>query len=109
MVALADEQIRWTESVGKLDKLIDDLVGNVFLSAACVAYYGAFTSTYRSELVGSWIKKCQELGIPVSENFTLVDQLSDPVVVRECTFRAYPPISFPQKTESWFPVVVVGP
>jgi dynein heavy chain len=88
--ALADEQVRWTESVEKLNEQIDSLVGNIFLSAAAVAYYGAFTSTFRAELVSMWIKSCQELEIPVSENFNLVDTLADPAVIRDWNIQGLP-------------------
>ncbi|CAL1548311.1 unnamed protein product, partial [Lymnaea stagnalis] len=49
--ALSDEQIRWEESVANFDLQLNNVVGDVFISAACVAYYGAFTSTYRQMLV----------------------------------------------------------
>ncbi|KNC97013.1 uncharacterized protein SPPG_09508 [Spizellomyces punctatus DAOM BR117] len=88
--ALADEQIRWAESVEKLNQQIDDLVGNIFLSAACVAYFGAFTSTFRTELVTGWIKRCQEIGIPVSTNFNLLENLADPAVVRDWNIQGLP-------------------
>ena len=29
---------------------IGNVVGNVFVAAACVAYFGAFTSNYRQEV-----------------------------------------------------------
>ena len=44
-------QIRWEESVAQFEIQINNVVGDVFISAACVAYYGAFTSVYRQELV----------------------------------------------------------
>jgi dynein heavy chain, axonemal len=88
--ALADEQIRWTDSVGKLNLQIDSLVGNIFLSAASVAYYGAFTSSFRNELVSIWIKSCQALEIPVSENFNLIDTLADPAIVRDWNIQGLP-------------------
>ena len=40
---------------------IGNVVGDVFIAAACVAYYGAFISTYRELLVESWTKSCKEL------------------------------------------------
>ncbi|KAI8731624.1 dynein heavy chain 6, axonemal isoform X4, partial [Biomphalaria glabrata] len=49
--ALADEQVRWEESVAIFDIQLKNVVGDVFIAAACVAYYGAFTSTYRQKLV----------------------------------------------------------
>ena len=32
---------------------IGNVVGDVFIAAACVSYYGAFTSEYRQKLIGS--------------------------------------------------------
>lgn len=34
----------------KFDDEINNVAGNVFLAAACVAYYGAFTSLYRERV-----------------------------------------------------------
>ena len=34
--------------------MISNVVGDVFVSTACVAYYGAFTSVYRQMLVQYW-------------------------------------------------------
>lgn len=45
--ALGDEQVRWEESIQKFSKEIPNVIGNVFIAAACVAYYGAFTAQYR--------------------------------------------------------------
>nr|KAJ3422838.1 Dynein heavy chain 6, axonemal [Polyrhizophydium stewartii] len=89
-LALADEQIRWTDSVERLNLQIDLLVGNMFLSAACVAYFGAFTSNYRAELVQRWIVSCQAADIPVSENFHLLEHLADPAVVRDWNIQGLP-------------------
>lgn len=47
VVLLADEAVRWKETVEVLDVEIQELVGNVFLSCACISYFGAFTGVYR--------------------------------------------------------------
>jgi dynein heavy chain len=60
-----------------------NILGNTFISAACVAYLGAFTRNYRNELISDWIEKCKLAGIPVSNDFSLVGILSDPVQVRD--------------------------
>ncbi|XP_070535810.1 dynein axonemal heavy chain 6-like isoform X2 [Ptychodera flava] len=82
-LALGDEQIRWAESVKDYDKEIGNVVGNVFVAAACVAYYGAFTSTYRNELVERWTDRCKELEIPVSDDLSLVKVLADSFEIRQ--------------------------
>ena len=65
------------------NKEIDAVVGNVFIAAACVAYYGAFTSSYRIELVNNWTQRCQELEIPVTDDMSLVKILGDPFEIRQ--------------------------
>lgn len=62
---------------------IGNVVGNVFVAAACVAYFGAFTSLYRQELISSWIQRCKELEIPVSDDFSLINVLADPFEIRQ--------------------------
>ena len=62
---------------------IGNVVGDVFVAAACVAYYGAFTSKYREELVNHWITHCVELEIPVTEGLTLSSVLADPYEIRQ--------------------------
>ena len=59
------------------------MVGDVFVSAACVAYYGAFTSVYRKILVQEWAEGCRQLEIPVTENMTLSTVLADPFEIRQ--------------------------
>jgi len=81
--ALADEQIRWEESVKDFEVMINNVVGDVFIAAACVAYYGAFTSIYRQELVTAWTNRCIELEIPVTEGMTLESVLADPFEIRQ--------------------------
>ena len=53
--ALADEQIRWKENINEFKEQMKTVTGNVFVSAACVAYYGAFPSLYRQEVIEFFI------------------------------------------------------
>lgn len=43
VVLLADEGVRWAETVKNIQGEIERLVGNVFISCACISYFGAFT------------------------------------------------------------------
>lgn len=40
---LADEKIRWAESVKIFDKMLVNVIGDVMMTAGVVAYLGAFT------------------------------------------------------------------
>ncbi|GCB71828.1 hypothetical protein scyTo_0001714 [Scyliorhinus torazame] len=81
--ALGDEQIRWQESIVLFEQEISNIIGNVFIAAACVAYYGAFTSKYRQSLIDDWIEGCTELGIPISGDFSLINILGDAFEIRQ--------------------------
>lgn len=79
---LADERVRWQEMMGQLDGQIASVVGNTFVSAASVAYLGAFTQQYRAELISKWVQLCKDKGIPVStDTFSLASMLANPVTV----------------------------
>ncbi|XP_057699654.1 dynein axonemal heavy chain 6 isoform X1 [Corythoichthys intestinalis] len=88
--ALGDEQVRWEQSVATFEQQIIDVVGNVFIAAACVAYYGAFTSHYRKLLVDEWIIQCQNLNIPISSSFSLINILGDPYVIQQWNNEGLP-------------------
>jgi hypothetical protein len=44
---LSEEGVRWRATAEQLQMQIGLLVGDVFISAACIAYYGAFTGSFR--------------------------------------------------------------
>ncbi|KAM9330540.1 dynein axonemal heavy chain 6 [Gastrophryne carolinensis] len=81
--ALGDEQVRWKESIENFEEEISNVIGNVFIAAACVAYFGAFTTVYRQLLTDCWIKKCQQLEIPISPCFSLINILGDAYEIRQ--------------------------
>lgn len=90
VVLLKDEGVRWAEVVEVIGGQIDRLVGDVFLSCACISYYGAFTGDYRTKLVKAWEEGCLEREIPTSEGFSLVKTMGDPVVIRSWGIAALP-------------------
>ena len=82
---LADESKRWTKTVETLRTDLRDILGNIIVAAAIIAYLGPFTSEYRNEMIQKWIKRCKQpdLSIPVSETFSLQKVLADDVIIRE--------------------------
>ncbi|KAA0150075.1 hypothetical protein FNF29_05515 [Cafeteria roenbergensis] len=87
---LADEQVRWKESVSRLEKQITALVGDVLIAAGCVSYLGPFTGAYRDEMLEGWVSGCREHGIPCSEAPTLMNTVGDAVVVRQWQIDGLP-------------------
>lgn len=80
---LADEAVRWNESVAGLQIDYRNLVGDVFIAAAFVAYNGPFTMGYRKTIVEEWIASMIQNQVPAGEEFSLLKVLGDPLAVRE--------------------------
>jgi dynein heavy chain len=89
-VGLADEEKRWAVDSASLAVQINELVGDAFLSAACISYFGPFTGEYREALVSQWLHGCGEKQIPVSARFSLANTLGDPVIIREWNLNGLP-------------------
>lgn len=90
VVLLADEGVRWKETVEIIVGDIEKLVGNVFLSCACISYFGAFTGQYRQLLVEQWVQGCQDRDIPTSDAFSLIEIMGDPVTIRSWNIASLP-------------------
>jgi len=87
---LASEEIRWAKDAEEIGQKLVEIVGNAFISAACISYYGPFTGHYRQALVTNWHKSCLERGIPTSQSFTLADTLGNPVEIRQWNINGLP-------------------
>eukprot|EP00961_Rhodomonas_salina_P104508 1406944-Rhodomonas_salina.1 len=88
--ALGDEQVNWTEQSKVLAEQLERLVGDIFVAAACVAYVGPFTMSYRSKIVQDWVDKAKEVGVPVSEGFRFADVLAKAVEIRSWNIAGLP-------------------
>jgi dynein heavy chain len=92
--SLAGEKGRWIESADKLSSQMGRLVGNMILSAGCVAYLGPFTFQYRQRICANWVKLCNDLKIPVDPKYALQDTLAEPVTVRDWNIKGLPADEF---------------
>jgi len=90
VVLLADEGVRWKDTVENIQLEIEQLVGNVFLSCACISYTGAFTGVYRQRMVSKWVEQCLAKNIPTAQDFSLIKIMGDPVVMRGWNIASLP-------------------
>ena len=60
---LADERGRWEESVARLEKEIDLIVGDVLISSGAVAYLGPFTV---SVIIGCFLVELASLMLHIT-------------------------------------------
>ena len=91
---LGGEKKRWSETAASLKIVYTNLTGDVLISAGMIAYLGAFTSAYRSELTDDWVKNCIDREIPSSGNFNINSVLGDPVSVRNWIVAGLPSDQF---------------
>jgi len=89
-VGLADELVRWKETVKLAGDKARKLIGDVFLASAAISYYGAFTGDFRKKLMIQWKKYIDSKNVPGSETCTLISALSEPVRVREWQINGLP-------------------
>ncbi|KAH8387117.1 hypothetical protein KR093_004852, partial [Drosophila rubida] len=88
--ALADEQIRWRDTVKSLTADLACVPGDVLVAAACVAYLGAFSNEYRRDMSQLWVDKCREYNIPSSKEFNLLKVLGDAYEMRQWNVDGLP-------------------
>ncbi|KAE9139210.1 Dynein heavy chain 6, axonemal [Phytophthora fragariae] len=87
---LSVEGARWKESVASLAESILALIGDTFLAAACISYYGPFTGGFRQRIVDQWVSQTQALAIPCSPGYSLSTTLGSPVEIREWQLNGLP-------------------
>ena len=88
---LNSEGERWKSTIETLRVEKENLVGDCFLSCACISYYGGFTGVYRDQLVDMWLTQAEALSIPATiDDFSLAKTLGDPVQIREWQNQGLP-------------------
>lgn len=87
---LNSEGERWKNNIVSLAAEKTNLIGDCFLSCACISYYGGFTGSYRDQLIDLWLEKAGEFSIPASPKFSLANTLGDPVRIREWQSQSLP-------------------
>lgn len=90
MGGLADEALRWKETVAVLEVDLVNLVGNILLGAGYISYVGPFTSEYRTSLLKKWMKFAASKRLPYAQDFSIDRVLGDPVVIREWNIHGLP-------------------
>jgi len=75
--SLKGEAVRWSETIVLLKDRLKVLPVEMFLAAACCAYFGAFTAKFRRSLTQLWLDAAKKRGLPVSDDFSLIKALGN--------------------------------
>ncbi|XP_023393798.1 dynein heavy chain 1, axonemal [Pteropus vampyrus] len=87
---LSDEKVRWQETVENLEHMLNNISGNVLVSAGFVAYLGPFTGQYRTVLYNHWVKQLEIHHVPHTSEPTLIGTLGNPVKIRSWQIAGLP-------------------
>ncbi|KAL3318377.1 Dynein heavy chain 1, axonemal [Cichlidogyrus casuarinus] len=84
ITGLGSEKARWKDQVVLFDELLNNLVGDVLMSAGYVAYLGPFVGSYRNMLSDEWLGSISANNVPhtASPAPNLVCTFGDPVKIR---------------------------
>lgn len=94
---LLSEKIRWENVSQILNDSLIQVLGDVLLSSACVAYIGCYTINYRQQIIDNWKQKCTELNIPITTNYSIVHTLCSAIQIREWSGYGLPLDNFSQE------------
>uniref|UniRef100_A0A8C0VUI2 Dynein axonemal heavy chain 1 n=1 Tax=Cyanistes caeruleus TaxID=156563 RepID=A0A8C0VUI2_CYACU len=83
--SLADEKVRWQDTVESLDDKISNSSGDVLVAAGFVAYLGPFTVSVQCSAL-----KLVQNNIPHSDDASLINTLGDPVEIRSWQIAGLP-------------------
>ena len=83
IAGLGGERIRWQASAAALQTRFANLTGDILLAAGVIAYLGPFTSLYRARVLSDWRARISRGMVPMSESFSFIDALGDPVTTRQ--------------------------
>ena len=92
--SLGTEKGRWNDLAEQLKSFYVNLTGDVLVSSGMIAYLGAFTSAFRSQITAEWVEKCISKNIPSSATFSLQQVLGDPVKIRQWNIDGLPSDAF---------------
>lgn len=91
---LGGEKTRWSEKAADLHMSLGNVIGDVLLSAGCIAYLGFFSTEVRVEILKSWNQLCVEKRISCTDNFSLANILGDPMQIRQWSLCGLPSDNF---------------
>ena len=78
----------------ELQQFYVKLTGDVLVASGMLGYLGAFTAKYRELIATEWVAQCQQVEIPSSPTFSLVQVLGDPVKIRSWNIDGLPSDNF---------------
>lgn len=87
---LAEERLSWIDTIKLIEEGQINVIGDILISAGCVAYLTPFTDQYRRNLLDQWKTVVTNEMVPHTENCTPVSILGEPIVIRQWELDGLP-------------------
>jgi len=91
---LGGEKTRYVAESKRLSGEYGNVLGDVVMSAATIAYLGPFQNKYRLSILPQWIELCHSKGIPGSNPFSFEKFMGNPLLIQEWKMQGLPTDSF---------------
>lgn len=86
---LSGERKRWTRQLAFFKSETERLVGDVLIITGFLSYCGPFNQEFRTNLQKMWLKYIQKRNIPISQNVSIIDSLTDTATVLQIIIICY--------------------
>merc|ERR1719409_2182956 len=80
---LADEYIRWQETVKNLKVMGTSFIGDCLLASSFVGYISPFNSVFRTQLNSTWLEDIKQRGIPHTDGIDPLKVLADEAAIAQ--------------------------
>ncbi|XP_078034863.1 dynein axonemal heavy chain 7 [Augochlora pura] len=77
IASLGGEKDRWLQCAENLQENYNNLVGNMILSCGIISYTASYTTIFRNKIVGYWKQYIEDLKIPFTADYDLINILGE--------------------------------
>lgn len=88
--SLGGEKVRWTVAAENLQKLFDNLAGDILVSCGIIAYLAPYTLPVRTDIIEKWRQLVIELDMPHSEQYFFKDVLGSDIKIQNWCIAGLP-------------------
>ena len=96
--SLENEKKEWFKKKEELKDNVKNIIGDILISSGIIAYLGAFTKSYREEIIETWSKLIKEANIPITQSespFVIMQRiLGDKMEIENWKMKKLPNDSF---------------
>ncbi|OMJ83653.1 hypothetical protein SteCoe_15380 [Stentor coeruleus] len=87
---LAEEGVKWRETLDKLEDSLKYIEGEAMINAGCICYMGVYSDLYREGLRNMWYDMVKNLNVLISEDYSIINSLGKPIQIRAWQIAGLP-------------------